>query len=116
MSVKPIQPRTQDMPKEQHRPVRSEVVVRQEQKKRQTAKVMPQTKPDIQKLIDSMTEITRNFDKRLSYYFNKELNQIIVKVIDRNTDKVIKEIPAEDLQRVHKHIQKAIGLLFDERI
>ncbi len=39
---------------------------------------------------------------------------MVVKVIDGNTDKVIKELPPKELQRVHMRIREAIGLLLDE--
>jgi flagellar protein FlaG len=43
-------------------------------------------------------------------------NQVIVKVIDKNTDKVIKELPPEELQRMHNNVRDALGILFDERV
>jgi flagellar protein FlaG len=42
--------------------------------------------------------------------------QVIVKVIDKETDKVIKELPPEELQRLHRNIKEAIGLLYDELV
>jgi len=41
---------------------------------------------------------------------------VVVKVIDGETDKVIKVLPPEELQRLHVRIREAIGLLFDEKI
>jgi flagellar protein FlaG len=55
-------------------------------------------------------------NKRLSFSVNRELDQVVVKVIDRSTDKVIKELPPEELQRMHVRIREAIGLLIDEEI
>ena len=55
-------------------------------------------------------------NKRLRYSVNRESGQVIVKVVDRNTDKVIKELPPEALQRLHARMQEAIGLLIDEQI
>lgn len=56
------------------------------------------------------------FHRRLQFSINKELEQIVVKVIDTETDKVIKVLPPEELQRLHLRIREAIGLLFDEKI
>ena len=41
---------------------------------------------------------------------------MVVKVIDKETDKVIKELPSGELQRLHVRIREAIGLLIDEEI
>lgn len=54
------------------------------------------------------------FNRRLQFEVDQNSNQVIVKVIDKETDKVIKELPPEELQRLHKHIKQAIGLLYDE--
>ena len=56
------------------------------------------------------------FNKRLHFYVNEEIDRVIVKVIDAETDKVIKEIPPEEIQRLVARIEEAIGLLVDEMI
>lgn len=71
---------------------------------------------DYIKYLEKINKITQNLNKKLKYSYNKELNQVIVKVVDSRTDKVIKEIPPEELQRLHMRIQEAIGLLIDEEI
>lgn len=44
---------------------------------------------------------------------NNDNEQLIVKVIDRNTDEVIREIPPEELQELTKNLQKLQGNLVD---
>lgn len=55
-------------------------------------------------------------NRRLSYSVNKELNQVVVKVIDSKTDKVIRVIPSETLLKLHSRMKEVIGLIFDEEI
>ncbi|MBP5359709.1 MAG: flagellar protein FlaG, partial [Treponema sp.] len=45
-----------------------------------------------------------------------ELDKVIVEVVDPETNKVIRQIPSEDMQKIHIHMKHAIGLLFDEMI
>ncbi|MEM5948558.1 flagellar protein FlaG [Spirochaetia bacterium 38H-sp] len=52
--------------------------------------------------------------RRLKYSIDRELNQVIVKVIDAETEKIIKELPPEALQRLHRRIREAVALLVDE--
>ena len=66
--------------------------------------------------LDEILDYTQFFNKRLKFSVNEELDQVVVKVIDAQTDKVIKEIPPEVLQRLHVRIREAIGLLIDESI
>lgn len=60
--------------------------------------------------------ITSIFNRKLRFTIDRNSRQVIVKVIDGATDKVIKEIPPEALQRLHKRMREAIGLLIDEEI
>ena len=69
--------------------------------------------PDI---VADLEKITVAFNKKLKYEVNHESNDIIVKVIDPETDKVIKVLPPKELQRLHTRIKETIGFLFDERI
>ena len=54
--------------------------------------------------------------RKVQFSVNKELNQVVVTVVDSKTDKVIKQIPSEDIQKLKVRIRKAIGVLFDEMI
>jgi flagellar protein FlaG len=56
------------------------------------------------------------FNRRVRLSVNEEINQIIIKVVDSQTDKVIKEIPAEEIQHLIARIKETIGLLVDEKI
>jgi flagellar protein FlaG len=71
---------------------------------------------DINALVDDLQVVTSTLDKRLKFSINRELDQVVVKVIDRHTDKVIKELPPEEIQRLHVRLREAIGLLIDEQI
>ena len=56
------------------------------------------------------------FNRRVVLSVNDTINQVIIKVIDAETDKVIKEIPAEEIQHLIARIKETIGLLVDEKI
>ncbi|MCL2792799.1 MAG: flagellar protein FlaG [Spirochaetaceae bacterium] len=56
------------------------------------------------------------FNRDLRYSINRETNEVIVKVVDKTTDKVIKEIPPEALQRLQIGLKRQLGLLIDEKI
>ncbi len=56
------------------------------------------------------------FNRRVVLSVNETINQVIIKVVDTDTDKVIKEIPAEEVQHLIAKIKETIGLLVDEKI
>ncbi len=71
---------------------------------------------DLDNSARQLEQVSLAFDKKLRFEVNHDLDRVIVKVIDPETDKVIKELPPEELQRLQARIQEMIGLLFDERI
>ncbi len=73
-------------------------------------------KSDFEIVMKSLVQAAGIFNKRLSYSINEELGLVVVKVIDAETDKVIKELPAQEIQRFMARIREAIGLLVDETI
>jgi flagellar protein FlaG len=56
------------------------------------------------------------FNHRVKLSVNDEINQVVIKVIDTDTDTLIKEIPAEEIQHLIAKIKQTIGLLVDEKI
>jgi flagellar protein FlaG len=74
------------------------------------------TKVDAEKYLHDILKITEIFNRKLKFSIDRELEQVIVKVVDSETDKVIKEIPPEVLQRLYSSMKEAIGLIIDEQI
>ena len=74
------------------------------------------TKKDIGKSLDILREAFRMFNRRLKFSVNEEIDRVVVKVVDGTTDKVIKEIPPEEIQKLVARIRETIGILFDEEI
>jgi flagellar protein FlaG len=56
------------------------------------------------------------FNRRVKLSVNDEINQVIIKVVDEDTDRVIKEIPPEEIQHLIARIKETIGLLVDQKI
>ncbi len=78
------------------------------------AKVAPPPEPDKTHVKAVLDKIIRN--TRFQYDIKDELGYFIVRIIDQDTDKIIREIPSRELQKVHEGIEQALGLLFDEFI
>ena len=70
-------------------------------------------KADAQQL-ERMSELISG--RKLQFNINDELGSVIVKIVDPNTDQVLKEIPSKEIQNLKINIRKAIGILFDDLI
>jgi flagellar protein FlaG len=77
----------------------------------------PDEKPlEIAQTAAELEQISMAFDKKLKFVVDHQSHEVIVKVIDSATDKVIKILPPEELQRTHRRIRETIGFLFDEKV
>jgi flagellar protein FlaG len=67
-------------------------------------------------VVADLERVTRAFNRKLKFEVDHESHEVTVKVIDGETDKVIKVLPPEELQRLHNSLKETIGFLFDERV
>ena len=63
-----------------------------------------------------LEKVSLVFNKRLQFVVDHQSQEVIVKVIDKETDKVIKVLPPEELQRLHNKLKETIGFLFDQQV
>ncbi|HZK19577.1 MAG TPA: flagellar protein FlaG [Treponemataceae bacterium] len=75
-----------------------------------TQKNIERTKKDVQQL----QEISNLIGRKITFSVDERLNDVIIKVVDPNTNKVIKEIPSEEIQNLKIHIKETFGFLVDE--
>jgi flagellar protein FlaG len=55
-----------------------------------------------------------SFNKKLQFVVDHESADVTVRVIDRETDEVIKVLPPEELRRINRGLQVDEGVLLDE--
>lgn len=119
-AYEPVRERPQRPPKEEPKPKVQEnkaaELQQKQQMEEQRQKSLVSTKNvDAPKYFKEILRFTEIFNKKLKFNIDEESEQVIVKVIDSETDKVIKEIPPEELQRLYSSMKEAIGLLIDEQ-
>ena len=74
------------------------------------------SKIDGEKYLQDILNMTQIFNRKLKFSIDRELDKVIVKVVDSQTNRVIKEIPPKELIRLYSSLKEAIGLLVDEQI
>jgi flagellar protein FlaG len=74
----------------------------------------PESHNPLHSVAADLERVSLAFNKKLQFVVDHRSNEVIVKVIDKATDKVIKELPPEELQRMHSKLKETIGFLFDE--
>ena len=71
---------------------------------------------DIRQQAADIEHVSQAFNKKLQFIVDHQSHEVIVKVIDKETDKVIKVLPPEELQRLHRKLKETIGFLFNELV
>ena len=66
--------------------------------------------PDIRRVAADIAQVSQAFNKKLQFVVDQQTHEVTVKVIDKTTDKVIKVLPPEELQRLHRKLQEAIEI------
>ncbi len=59
------------------------------------------------------TSVSGAPDVGLTFEVNRETGAMIIRVVDRETHEVIREIPPEETQRLQAAIRRMVGLVFD---
>jgi flagellar protein FlaG len=71
-----------------------------------------QVSSDVLKDLEKISLIN---NRKLRFSFDTDFGDVVVKVVDGDTDKVIREIPPKELQNLHIRLREAIGVLFDNK-
>jgi flagellar protein FlaG len=66
----------------------------------------------VERLNSRMHEMQRS----LRFSVDDASGHIVVKVVDRATDEIIRQIPSEEMLAMMKHINEVDGLIFDARV
>jgi flagellar protein FlaG len=76
----------------------------------------PNSVINLQNVAEELEKISLAFSRKLRFVVDYKTKEVIVKVIDPSTDKVIKELPPEEMQKLHQRIKETLGLLFDQTV
>ncbi len=64
--------------------------------------------------MDRLNKSIETMNERVSFSYHEGTNRVIMKVINPDTQEVIREVPAKNVIRLLEHIQEYIGMFVDE--
>ena len=106
----------QEFPQEKRPPLPAEQIAAEKESGTSLPGFSDGKNQNLQKTTSELERISLAFDRRLKFIVDHESREILIKVIDNETDKVIKVLPPEELQRLHSRIRETIGFLFDTMV
>lgn len=74
------------------------------------------SKEELIKAIESANKEFIIYDRRFEFSIHEKTNQIMVKVIDVNSDEIIREIPPEKILDMVACMWEIAGIIIDEKV
>ena len=68
---------------------------------------------DFKKKVSKFHDVMKS---ELKFEIDRDLNMIIVKIKDKDTGEIIRQIPAEVVVKLAKAIEEFLGVILDERV
>ncbi len=70
---------------------------------------------ELQAAIDKLNDFMRQGQRSLSFSVDQSADEVIVKVVDTQTQELVRQIPNEETLRIKEHLESMLGLLFNDK-
>lgn len=67
----------------------------------------------LQDSLDQMNDLMMGGNRSLNFSIDDSNGDVVVKVVDTQTDEVVRQIPTEETQRFAQYLEGVVGLIFD---
>lgn len=68
----------------------------------------------LQEAMDQMNDLMMGGNRSLNFSVDDNNGDVVVKVVDTQTDEVVRQIPTEETQRFAQYLEGVVGLIFDK--
>lgn len=68
--------------------------------------------PDLNEVVESLNENIEVLRRALQFSVDDDSGQTVVKVLDADTEEVIRQIPSEEVLELQKRLEDATGFIF----
>lgn len=65
--------------------------------------------------VDKINEVMLETRRSLSFSVDEDTNQVVVKVMNTETDEIIRQIPNEEALEFARHLESMMGLIFNDK-
>jgi len=73
------------------------------------------TKDKLQDLTQQLNKEMAPLNPDIKFQYNDKVNELVVNVVDKNTDKVIRKIPSDEALKIMEKMRELVGALFDDK-
>ncbi len=65
-------------------------------------------------VVSDLNSMVRELHRELRFSVDQDSGDTVVKVVDRETDEVVRQIPSEELMRLRRRLEEAAGVIFQD--
>ncbi|MBI3582826.1 MAG: flagellar protein FlaG [Nitrospinae bacterium] len=69
---------------------------------------------DVRGEVEKLNQIVKNYNHKLNFDVDQKTKQVVVKVIDGDTKKVIRQIPPEEIINLSQRMDELKGMIFND--
>ena len=69
----------------------------------------------LESIAEEMNKIVAVFNARVAFSIDRDIGRPIIKVINNETDEVIRQIPPKEMLELIKRMDKILGILIDKK-
>jgi flagellar protein FlaG len=70
--------------------------------------------PSLDSVVSDLNLMVRELHRELRFAIDQDSGETVVKVVDRQTEEVVRQIPSEELVRLRKRLEEAAGVIFQD--
>lgn len=70
---------------------------------------------ELQAAIDKLNDFMKQGQRSLSFSVDQSADEVVVRVVDTQTEELVRQIPNEETLRIKEHLESMLGLLFNDK-
>lgn len=71
---------------------------------------------DLEKTVEKVKEIAKEYTTKLAFSVDPKSKEAVIYVTNKESGKIIRQIPPEDIQKINKRMDEIVGILFSGRV
>ena len=87
-----------------------------EQKSETSGNQAKLTRKDVEEMVEALEAFANTVQTRLNFTIDEGTEDVVVKIMDKETDEVIKQFPAEEILELREKMQDLSALLFSTNV
>jgi flagellar protein FlaG len=69
----------------------------------------------LEQAVEKVSKVVNLYNSELKFTVDPDTNSNVVKVIDKQTDQVIRQIPSEEMLKIAQNLDKIVGLFVENK-